>query len=118
MRVRVRVRVRAMGEADARKLRPLEEQPRLERTAPRDEARGRRRARRACELRGCAEEGEGVRARAWLGCSKGLGLGLGSGLGLALVPRERREAVRRPEGERTVKKRQTNAHLRLGLGLR
>jgi len=41
-----------MGEADAHKLRPLEEQPRLERTAPRDEARRRRRARRACELRG------------------------------------------------------------------
>ena len=56
--------MRVMGEADAHKLRPLEEQPRLERTAPRDEARGRRRARRACELRGRAEEGEGVRARA------------------------------------------------------
>ena len=54
--VRVRVTVRVMGEADDHKLRPLEEQPRLERTAPRDEARGRRRARRACELRGRAED--------------------------------------------------------------
>ena len=31
------------------------------------------------------------------------------------MPRERREAVRRPEGERTVKKRQTKAHLRFGV---